>query len=264
MRTSSFLSALAAMSALVVAVPGFAAVSLDASGSQDTVMKVVYTGGSSGGVGVYGKGNPAIYAEAASSYGTTGMEAHAAVGAYNIAMGGYAYGNYSTENYGVYGSATTGQNNYGIYGYAASSSGQNWAGYFNGNVAITGVCSPCTISDEKFKKNIVDLEGGLSKVMALRPKSYEMRANEFKDVANLSEGRQQGFLAQDLESVMPEIVHPIAAPAVLTAEEKQRGVKKEAVIYKGVNYAAMIPTLVKAIQEQQAEIDELRQRLDAR
>jgi hypothetical protein len=43
--------------------------------------------------------------------------------------------------YGLYGSATNGGANYGVYGYAAGGA-TNWAGYFDGNVRVTGSLNP--------------------------------------------------------------------------------------------------------------------------
>jgi hypothetical protein len=62
--------------------------------------------------------------------------------------------------------------------------------------------------------------------------------------------KQMGFIAQELESVLPNSVHT----------------DKSADAIKSVDYISIIPVLTKALQEQQqminkqqAEIDELRQ-----
>jgi hypothetical protein len=55
--------------------------------------------------------------------------------------GVYGYANTSTGNpRGVYGYANGGSNAYGVYGYATGAT-TNWAGYFNGNVNVTGTLS---------------------------------------------------------------------------------------------------------------------------
>ncbi len=46
--------------------------------------------------------------------------------------------NNRTNNYGVYGTATGGLKSYGVYGSATGGSEENWAGYFVGDVKITG------------------------------------------------------------------------------------------------------------------------------
>ena len=58
--------------------------------------------------------------------------------------GVYGEATYGTTNYGVYGRATqlypSTVTNYGVYGYAANAT-TNWAGYFNGNVNVSGTLS---------------------------------------------------------------------------------------------------------------------------
>lgn len=58
--------------------------------------------------------------------------------------GVYGQARYGTSNYGVYGRATqlypSTVTNYGVYGEAANAP-TNWAGYFNGNVNVTGTLS---------------------------------------------------------------------------------------------------------------------------
>jgi hypothetical protein len=82
--------------------------------------------------------------------------------------------------------------------------------------------------------------------MQLQPKRFDWKegkgTNE-KDVA--------GFIAQDIETVFPELV-----------SEFQDGIDDET-MYKSVGYSGLIPTLVKAIQEQQALITTLTDRITA-
>src|SRR5690606_18843251 len=91
--------------------------------------------------------------------------------------------------------------NYGIYSSASGAS--NYAGFFSGNVMVTGVFS--NPSDERLKRNVAALERPLAKVMALRPATYEFDGGPHK-VKGLPTGRQVGLMAGDLESVLPELV----------------------------------------------------------
>lgn len=52
-------------------------------------------------------------------------------------------------NYGVYGRCVTDNeySNYGVYGYARNTSGNAYAGYFDGNVYVTGILSAGTVVD---------------------------------------------------------------------------------------------------------------------
>lgn len=115
-----------------------------------------------------------------------------------------------------------------------------------------------TWSDAKFKKNVVPLEGALGTVMALKPKVYEMKVDEFKTHISFPEGRQFGLIAQELETVLPDLVKEAFAPAKLSIEERQKGVSRPPLEYKSVNYTALIPVLIAAIQELQAEVDALK------
>ncbi|NMB71467.1 MAG: hypothetical protein GYA22_04890 [Bacteroidales bacterium] len=81
---------------------------------------------------------------------------------YNTDNDSYTYGIYSivngtggTSHYGVYGSASGATNNYGVYGYAPTSSG--FAGYFNGNVQVTGTITQS--SDRNLKNNFLPING---------------------------------------------------------------------------------------------------------
>ncbi|OGS06894.1 MAG: hypothetical protein A2270_00465, partial [Elusimicrobia bacterium RIFOXYA12_FULL_51_18] len=91
-------------------------------------------------------------------------------------------------------------------------------------------------SDKRWKKNITPLQSSLSKIMRLNPVDFDWRKDEFPGL-NLAEGRQIGFIAQEVESVIPEVVTT----------------NKEG--YKGISYEQIVPVLTKAVQEQQAQID---------
>lgn len=108
-----------------------------------------------------------------------------------------------------------------------------------------------------FKKNIRPLDGALDKIMALKPKRYEMRTDEFKERLTLVEGSQYGLIAQEVETVLPTLVTQVKAPARLTEADRKAKTKKEGLAYKSVNYIELVPILVKAMQEQEAKIEAL-------
>jgi hypothetical protein len=178
-------------------------------------------------------------------------------GSANTAIYGNAYGASGSINVGVFGTAD------GAY------SSNNWAGYFDGNVMVTGDCE-CYPSDEQFKKNVNGIQGGLSKVMALKPKSYEMKTEEFKDKIHLGKGLQFGLLAQDVQTVLPELVHDVVAPTRNRPEDlPKRGekwvkpVKQQPFKFKALNYTGLIPVMLEAMQEQQGIIDSMRTEIAA-
>jgi hypothetical protein len=99
-----------------------------------------------------------------------------------------------------------------------------------------GTLTSTNPSDSRLKDNISDISWGLSHILKLRPVSYHWKTDE------INQGVQFGFIAQEVQEVMPEAI-------------KEFG---EDVKYLGLEKDAIYATLVKAIQEQQAQIEELK------
>ncbi|MBL0303014.1 MAG: tail fiber domain-containing protein [Cytophagaceae bacterium] len=121
-------------------------------------------------------------------------------------------------------------------------------GYFLGNLyakeaILPGASSP---SDRKLKKNIEDFTGAGSIIKQLSPKTYYYNTEKFPDVG-LPSAWQFGLIAQEVEPVLPNLVANNTHPSGLT--------------FKTVNYTGLIPVLVKAVQEQQTEIEVLKHKL---
>jgi len=96
-------------------------------------------------------------------------------------------------------------------------------------------------SDERIKDDITPLDSGLDVVAKLNPVTYKYKEDWSKD-----QSIQTGFIAQEL----------------LTALEGKNyvdGVVQQGGQYMSVAYQNIIPILTKAIQEQQAMIEELKQ-----
>lgn len=110
-----------------------------------------------------------------------------------------------------------------------------------------------TTSDFRLKKDIVDLEEkeGLDAVMALKPVRYH-----WKDDRKNKNGYEIGFIAQNVESVLPNLVH----------EAKQEE-KTMDPVYKGsiktLQYDRLAAPIVKAIQQLKNDNDKLRAAHDA-
>ncbi len=206
--------------------------------------------GSQGGGGYIGvRGNGAN----SSSFSATG-------GSFLGTSNGNCYGVYAVasnfssgsggEKYGVFGSASGGLFNYGVF--------------CSGNGSYTGTWTQ--VSDRKLKKNIRPLESALDKVKQLNVYSYEFKTDDAQfEAMHLDKGIHHGFISQELETVMPELVRN----DVMVAPGKNRG-EETTIEYKGVNYIEMIPVLTKAMQEQQQLIEtqqllieQLQQRISA-
>lgn len=132
--------------------------------------------------------------------------------------------------------------------YAASNPndpGLAYAGYFDGDVEVVGTfTSP---SDAKLKKGAKELKNSLSLIGQLKPKSYQYRTDEF-NFMNLPEGKQFGFIAQELEEVLPQLIKQNVLPASSTRFDSY--VDHGRVDYKAVNYLGLIPIMVDAMNEQ--------------
>jgi hypothetical protein len=94
------------------------------------------------------------------------------------------------------------------------------------------------ISDQRLKENITDLDVGLEKIMALKPRKFDWKENKGKDIKG-----DRGFIAQEFEQVFPDLVDEWKDPSPEGEEP-----------YKSVR-ADLIPVLVKAIQELNAKVD---------
>jgi hypothetical protein len=102
------------------------------------------------------------------------------------------------------------------------------------------------ISDIRYKENVRDLDVGLDAVMALKPRLYDWKEGKGANIKNA-----RGFIAQEFETVFPDLIDEWKDPAP-EGETPYKSVRQD-----------LIPVLVKAIQEQQAMIESLRQRLSA-
>jgi hypothetical protein len=123
---------------------------------------------------------------------------------------------------------------------SGSSASNVW--YQRSNTSSWGV-----ISDERIKTNISDLQNGLSIINALRPVSFDYKI--------LDKRSDVGFIAQEYETVLPSQISE--QPAI--GEDVSALTNNEPV--KGINQN-LVPYLVKAIQEQQAIITDLKARIE--
>jgi len=113
----------------------------------------------------------------------------------------------------------------------------------SGNINATST-SITAISDISLKENVRDLETGLTQVMALKPRRFD-----WKSETHLQEKNIAGFIAQEVEQVLPELVYDYQYNATE--------------IKKSLKMGDILPTLVKAIQEQQVLITALTTRITA-
>jgi hypothetical protein len=109
-------------------------------------------------------------------------------------------------------------------------------------------------SDLNFKKNINNLELGLNLVTKLRSVSYNHKIDD--DNSALS----TGFIAQELEQSLTEL--GVKENEYHILQHKPNEDKTQSQYW--LDYTKMIPILIKAIQEQQAQIEELKAMIAAK
>jgi len=104
----------------------------------------------------------------------------------------------------------------------------------NGAATLAGALTQN--SDITLKKNVTTLSSSLNVITSLRGVNFEWKDEDRES------GKQVGFIAQEVEKVLPEVV-----------KTDDKGIKS-------VGYANIVPVLVEAIKELKAEIDELKKR----
>jgi hypothetical protein len=198
--------------------------------------------------------------------GVVGKAAGVNEGGDNMGVQGLASNSY--ENFGVRGEATYASilggpqpgRNYGVYGYACGASGNvgvygticsgsfGYAGYFEGDVFTTGAYLP---SDESLKSNIEDFASGIDLINQLTPKTYQYNNESFANM-NLPTGNQYGFIASDVQEVLPNLTKTAVSPG---EKDENGNVLFPEVEFTSVNYTGLIPILVSAVKEQQTIIE---------
>jgi hypothetical protein len=112
-----------------------------------------------------------------------------------------------------------------------TNSGVSNVGYFN---MTTGAYVPT--SDRNKKKDFEDSNIGLNEVMQLKPALYRMKTD------NTQGEKELGFIAQEVKDIIPSAY-------------------QESGNMIGLNFNPIVAALTKAVQEQQIQIQELKQQL---
>ena len=113
-----------------------------------------------------------------------------------------------------------------------------WNGINEGIINSSGAFVDA--SDVRLKKDIADIEYGIDTVKSLKPRKYKLKSSDVEQV---------GFVAQEMELHVPEIV--------------TTGINPDNVEQKGIAYGQLTAVLTKAMQEQQTIIETLEARITA-
>ena len=116
--------------------------------------------------------------------------------------------------------------------------------HVNGSVAGTSAYN--NLSDARLKKDVQPINDALAIVGALRGVTFNWDQT-VDPTMKLDDRNHVGFLAQEVEAVLPQ--------AVSTANDARQT--------KSVAYSEVIPVLVEALKQQQAQIDVLKAEVEA-
>ena len=125
-----------------------------------------------------------------------------------------------------------------MYWNASNNEMRFWNGTNEARITDSGVFT--NASDISLKKDIADIEYGIDTVKSLQPRKYKMKSDDKEQV---------GFIAQEMESHVPEIVSV--------------GVTPDGDEHKGIAYGQLTAVLTKALQEAIAKIETLETKVAA-
>ena len=131
-----------------------------------------------------------------------------------------------------------------VSGTAVTNTLSTSGGSIGGAIAVTGAITAtgeitAYYSDANLKKDIVEIQDPISKVMSLRGVTF--RPNETALALGITDKEEVGVIAQEVEAVLPQLVTPSAFAG-----------------YKTVKYDKLTALLLEAVKAQQLQIDALR------
>jgi hypothetical protein len=117
--------------------------------------------------------------------------------------------------------------------YTLGDATYRWSAVYSSNGTIQ-------TSDARLKENVTDLDYGLDAIMQLRPVSFTW-------IGHAEQGTKLGLIAQEVQPIIPEVV----------------SVGDDINHTLGINYENLAPVFIKATQQQQTVINQLRTDMDA-
>lgn len=109
------------------------------------------------------------------------------------------------------------------------------------NIKNVGLIDPTSPSDERLKRNMIAISDATSLLKQLVPKTFyfnEKSVNKY----GMPAGKQYGLIAQEVETVIPELLRNISF-----GDDKTK--------YKSVRYESFISILIQGFKEQQEKIE---------
>ncbi len=113
-------------------------------------------------------------------------------------------------------------------------------------------------SDERLKENIKPLQYGLNEILQLQPVSFKWK-EEKKDNHIIPFEKREiklGLIAQEVQKIIPDVI--LDKQWYVDGENPEKGLQQLDADRLGISYSELIPVTIKAIQEQQHEINEIK------
>ena len=102
------------------------------------------------------------------------------------------------------------------------------------------------VSDKRLKKNIHTISESLNRILELRPTEFVWKENEKQDI---------GFIAQEVEKIIPEVVETSRGFLDTHTDDKSQD------DIKTISYSKLVPYLVDTIQELVKQIEKLEKKV---
>ncbi len=161
----------------------------------------------------------------------------------------------TSNNYGGAFQAGGGLNNYAVYGQVSTAgapgpgfpTGPNYAGYFLGDVYISGTYGP---SDVNMKENIYSINNADSLLNLMLPKYFSYKQTGQWAWLNLQHGKQAGLIAQDIETILPSFVKLNHFPGEY---DSLGNVIQAPFDFKTIDYDKFVPILISGYKNLKSE-----------
>jgi hypothetical protein len=123
-----------------------------------------------------------------------------------------------------------------------------------GAITATGDITANT-SDKRLKENVKQIENALDKVSKINGITYNFTDDALILNPALNKSEQVGFLAQEVQSVLPHIIKPAPFDVDVKTGQSISGEN-----YLTIQYEKIVPLLLEAIKELKAEVEELKKK----
>lgn len=132
------------------------------------------------------------------------------------------------------------------------------SGSYTGSFSATGNITAYS-SDQRLKDNVIAISDPIVKIKSIGGYSYTWNEEAAAAVGFTPESKEEhGVIAQEIQKVIPD--------AVTTApfDTDENGNSKSGDDYLTVRYERIVPLLIEAIKDQQAQIDKLKEELQGK